>query len=99
MDEFRTHRKNGHPAYIFFTNGLELEFYNLTHSEITHKVKNMPLKKNPNPKDERPAYFRPHPKLEPEQNFKKHHKYDDWQLSDEDKEKYVKNKKVLDIET
>lgn len=99
LDEFRTHRKNGHPAYVFLKNGLKIEFYNLTHSEITHKVKNIPLKTNPNPKDNRPAYFRPHTQIEPERNLKKHKKYDNWQLSNEDKEKYIKNKKVSDIET
>ena len=43
----------GHPTYIYKKVGDKYHFIGITHSEITHRTKNIKLDKNPNPDDPR----------------------------------------------
>lgn len=84
-DEFRKNKDTGHPSYIYEKVGSKYVFIGLTHSPITHKTKNIKLDKNPNPQDNKDAYFRPKPKEAPAKRFKK--KESGWKLSQSDKKK------------
>ncbi len=82
--QFR-HSKNAnrqHPTYIFAKNGDDYEFIGITHSKITNGIKNIPLEKNPNPRDSRSAYIRPCVEKDKKKNFGKREK--DWRFADED---------------
>lgn len=84
-DEFRKNKDNGHPSYIYRKVGNRYEYIGVTHSEITHKSKNIKLDVNPNPKDKRDAYFRPKTDTASTDRFKG--KKEGWKLSDSDKKK------------
>lgn len=61
-DEFRklnTREEKGHLQYVCGRVGNEYESVGVTHGKRTKGVNNIPLKKNPNPEDEKPAYVRP----------------------------------------
>jgi len=49
----------GHPTYIYKKVGDKYYFIGITHSEITHRTKNIKLNVNPNPNDVRESYMRP----------------------------------------
>lgn len=93
-NEFR--KKNskdgrGHPTYIYARQGDEYKYIGITHADITKGVKNIPLEKNPNPKDDKKAFFRPKAEKHHKSSFGK--KLKGWFLSDKDKEnmkKYLK---------
>lgn len=62
-DEFRklnTKEEKGHLQYVCGHLGKDYQSIGITHGKRTKGVKNIPLKKNPNPKDSDQAYVRPH---------------------------------------
>ncbi len=62
LDEFRklnTKEAQGHLQYVSGKKGKQLESVGVTHAKKTRGQKNIPLKKNPDPKDKEPAYIRP----------------------------------------
>lgn len=68
---FRTHKKNGHPSYIYAENDSEYKYIGITHSNKTHGMKNNKLKFNPNRKDPKVSYARPFSTHDTKNNFKK----------------------------
>ncbi len=90
-NEFRKNRETSHPTYIYAKVGKEFKCIGLTHAKMTSGIKNIPLEKNPNPKDSRKAYARPTPVRKHISSFGK--KLDGWFFSDVDKEKIKKIKK------
>lgn len=94
-DEFRTHKKNGHPSYIYAKVNGKYKYIGITHSEITQGTKNIKLEKNPNPSDKRTAYARPFAKQDRAKQFKKT-TLSSWKMSKKDKTKIkliTKNKR------
>lgn len=85
-DEFRTHKENGHPSYIYQKVGSRYKYIGITHSAVTQGVKNIRLDENPNPKDKSPAYARPKPKQDKVKKFKKT-TLSNWKMSKLDKQK------------
>ena len=85
-DEFRTHKENGHPSYIYQKVGSRYKYIGITHSAVTQGVKNIRLDENPNPKDKSPAYARPKPKQDKVKKFKKT-TLPNWKMSKLDKQK------------
>lgn len=62
LDEFRklnTKEEKGHLQYVCGKKGNKLQSIGVTHGKRTKGVNNIPLKKNPNPADDKPAYVRP----------------------------------------
>ena len=62
MDEFRklnTREAKGHLHYVCGKSGQDFESMGITHAKRTKGVNNVPLEKNPNPKDKQQAYVRP----------------------------------------
>ena len=57
-NEFRYNNQTKHPNYIFEEKGKKYRALGLTHSPSTFGRKNMPLKQNPDSKDEKQAYIR-----------------------------------------
>ena len=91
-NEFRKSKKtNGHPAYIYKREGDTYKFVGITHSPITHGVKNIPLDKNPNPNDISKSYARPFCDSDNKKNFSR--KLSGWKLSSSDRVKINKIKK------
>lgn len=93
-NEFR--RKNtkdgrGHPAYIYRETQGQYDYLSLTHAESTRGKKNIPLKKNPDPKDGRKAYVRPKSERARKSSFGS--KLFGWFFSDDDRETINKLKK------
>lgn len=61
-DEFRklnTKEEKGHLHYVCGRTGNKLQSVGITHGKRTKGVNNIPLEKNPDPKDKRKAYVRP----------------------------------------
>jgi len=82
--KFMDNKRNKHPAYIYRKVGNNFEFIGITHSPITENTRNIKLTKNPNPEDKRPAYIRPTPSSDNENNFKSVKK--GWRFGKKDKE-------------
>lgn len=72
-------KAKGHPTRIHGEDRDNYYYIQLTHSPTTHKVKNIPLKKNPNPKDDSKSYMRPDPYKQDKKKFGK--KKEGWRLS------------------
>ena len=81
----------GHPTYIYKKVGNRYHFIGITHSEITHRTKNIKLDKNPNPEDPRDSYLRPFSSEEEVSKFGV--KKRGWKLSKTDKKKIKTIKK------
>lgn len=93
-NEFRhknTKDGRGHPAYIYRERRGQYEYLSLTHAESTKGIKNIPLKKNPNPHDKQKAYVRPKSEKAHKSSFGS--KLLGWFFSDDDKETINKLKK------
>ena len=93
-NEFRIHNSKvdgHHPSYIYAKVGKKYIFVGITHAEITDGMKNIPLSKNPNPKDKTPSYFRPYSDDDHISSFGKKKK--GWSIPYEDKLKIPKKKK------
>ena len=85
-DEFRTHKINGHPSYIYEKVGNRYKYLGVTHSKITQGTKNIELDQNPNPKDDQKAYVRPAPKQDKVKKFK-NSPLKNWKMGESDKKK------------
>ncbi|MBQ6730859.1 MAG: hypothetical protein IJR08_03015 [Bacilli bacterium] len=48
-----------HPAYVIRKEGNSYDYIGLVHSPVTDNRRNIKLRKNPNPKDNRASYIRP----------------------------------------
>lgn len=80
---FRKNKRIKHPTYIFDERGNMYQYIGITHSEKVGDIQNIPLKKNPNPNDNRKAYIRPFVEEDKPKNFSRSMK--DWKFSSEDK--------------
>lgn len=85
-DEFRTHKKNGHPSYIYAKVNGKYKYIGITHSKITNGVKNIELEQNPNPNDKEKAYARTMAKKDKVKKFKVK-PLAGWKMSERDKKK------------
>lgn len=81
---FRKNKRIKHPTYLIDENGRMYQYIGITHSSKTGDSKNIPLKQNPNPKDNRRAYIRPVVDEDKPENFSRRMK--DWRFSVEDRE-------------
>ena len=87
-NEFRYNKaRTGHPAYIVEVDGDKVRILGLTEKIVTHKQKNIKLDKNPNPKDKRDAFIRPHTEILEftDKTFSK--KLEGWKFANSDKKK------------
>ena len=88
-DEFRRHKSEIHPKYIFGRIGAIFDFLSVTHKPPKGKENDyQKLDKNPDPKDKRAAYISKKTESDHIANFGARQK--DMKLSDSDKKK-VKN--------
>lgn len=78
----------GHPVYIYDRVAKKYKFIGLTHSDITHGVKNIELDTNPNPQDPRRSYIRPAPRVDKTSKFGE--KLLGWRFGKSDKDKIEK---------
>lgn len=85
-DEFRTHKKNGHPSYIYAKVNGKYKYIGITHSKITNGVKNIELEQNPNPNDKEKSYARTMAKKDKVKKFKAK-PLAGWKMSEIDKKK------------
>ncbi len=96
LNEFRkerTKKGQGHPRYIYEKVGNEFKYIGITHeikSRNNNGELNIKLDKNPNPKDNRPAYIQPYPG---KANKKSFGKKEYWKFADSDKPKIEQVKK------
>ena len=84
---------SGHPAYIIRKAGDCYDSVGLTHSPITDNRKNIRLRKNPNPKDNRASYMRPFFRRDPIKRFSKR-RIRGWKLIKRDKKRIRKISKI-----
>lgn len=68
---FRTHKKNGHPSYIYAENTTDYKYIGITHAKKTHGLQNKQLKYSPNINDNKVNYIRPFSTHDKKSNFKK----------------------------
>jgi len=85
LDEFRKNKTTGHPVHIYAKVGDEFKHIGITHSKVTQGIKNIKMEKNPDPKDDKPSYFKP--KAEHQSTNKYGERKAGWKLSEIDKEK------------
>lgn len=90
-NEFREHKKSGHPTYIYEKVGDEYKFLGITHAPITRGMKNIPLEQNPDPTDKEKAYIKQKSEKDKTSQFKERKK--GWKFSKSDREKINKLKK------
>lgn len=71
--EFQWHKatksRKGHPSYITESSGKLYRFFCFTHSPTTDGQKNVKLKHNIDPKENRDCYVRPTQMVEKNENF------------------------------
>lgn len=80
---FRKNKRIKHPTYVIDKHGNIYKYIGITHSPKTNNEDNIPLSKNPNPKDNRAAYMRPYVEDDDFRNFGRG--YNDWQFSEADR--------------
>lgn len=86
-NEFRTcfsKKAKGHPTYIYEKVGERYRYIGITHAQITKGLRNIPLEKNPNPKDDRQSYMRPKTDEDKVSLFEKKPR-SDWKFSKNDR--------------
>ena len=82
----RSKEASVHPAYAIRKNGDNYDYIGLTHSPVTDNKKNIRLRKNPNPKDNRVSYMRPFFRSGPIKKFSRK-RIRGWKFSKRDKKK------------
>ena len=82
----RSKEASVHPAYVIRKKGDSYDYIELTHSPVTDNRRNIRLKKNPNPKDNRLSYIRPFFRSGLIRKFSKK-KIRGWKFSRKDKRK------------
>ena len=65
-------------------------FVGITHSDVTNNTKNIQLSKNPDPTDNKPAYYIPEASSDKVSSFGK--KYSNWKMPEKDKKEIRKLK-------
>ena len=55
----RSKEASVHPTYVIRKKGENYDYIGLTHSPVTDNKRNIRLRKNPNPNDNRTSYIRP----------------------------------------
>ena len=83
IKNFRKNKRINHPTYLVDRDGNVYKYIGITHSEITLGKKNIPLKSNPNPEDNKTAYVRPRVEKDKAENFGRRLK--GWRFLKEDK--------------
>ena len=91
---FKTHKKNGHPSYIYAESDKEYKYIGLTHSNNTHGLNNIKLKNNPNKNDSRDSYALSFSTHDHKNRFKKKN-LKGYKISDKDKRTISRIKKNL----
>lgn len=93
MDVFKK-KKTGfsknHPTYIYKKVNDNYVYIGITHSPITNNTKNIKLSKNPDPTDNKVAYYIPEAKSDKVSSFGK--KYSNWKMPEKDKKEIRKLK-------
>ena len=84
---------SGHPSYILRRTGDSYDSIGLTHSPVTDNKRNVRLRKNPNPKDNRTSYIRPFFRRDPIKRFSKR-KIHGWKFAKRDKRKIRKYSRI-----
>ena len=84
---------SGHPSYILRRVDNCFDSIGLTHSPVTDSKKNVRLRKNPNPKDNRPSYIRPFYRRDPVKKFSKR-RISVWKFIKRDKKKVRKYSRI-----
>ena len=84
---------SGHPSYIIRKAGDCYDSVGLTHSPITDNRKNIRLRKNPNPKDNRASYMRPFFRRDPIKRFSKR-RIRGWKFIKRDKKRIRKISRI-----
>ncbi len=95
-NEFRKHHSKeggGHPAHIYAQKGKRLIYIGITHAEITDGMDNIPLEKNPEPRNNTKAYIKPNPEEAHRSSFGA--KLKGWFFSDRDKVKVEEVKRKV----
>ena len=83
--KFQNAKFTGHPQYIYADDGKLYKVIGITSSPVTNGVGNIPLDKNPEPKNTKKAYLRPKPDSVSKGTRNK--KLKGWKFSDSDKKK------------
>lgn len=89
---FRTHKKNGHPSYIYAENNDEYKYIGITHADKTYGQYNKKLKYNPNVQDPKLSHARPFSTHDKKNNFKKS-KLSGYRIHNADKKTIARVKK------
>ena len=85
----RSKEASVHPAYVIRKKNNNYDYIGLTHSPVTDNKKNIKLRKNPNPKDDRASYVRPFFRSDPIRKFSSKI-IRGWKFSKRDKKKIRK---------
>lgn len=88
---FRKNKRIGHPAYLIDEDGNMYKYIGITHAQKTNGMDNIPLSKNPDPKDSSKAFVRPLIEKDKPKNFGR--RLNGWTFSAEDKKAV---KKIID---
>lgn len=83
---FRKNKTTKHPAYAYSKKNDKIQYVSLTHSDKYNNKPNIPLHKNPNPKDKKQAYILPDPYEDKIRDFSRG--YNDWKIHAKDKSKF-----------
>ena len=82
----RSKEASVHPAYVIRKKGDDYDYIGLTHSPFTDGKRNVRLRKNPNPNDNRISYMRPFFRSGPIKKFSRK-KIRGWKFAKRDKKK------------
>ena len=81
-DKIKNRKKTiRHPKYIWQQRGELYDYHDLTHSEYVDGIKYKKLRKNPNPKDNKDAFYSPFSRSDVKSNFGRKEK---WKLHPDD---------------
>ena len=89
----RSKQSHNHPAYVIRKKGDYYDYIGLTHSPLTDGRRNIKLRKNPNPKENRASYIRPFFRKDPIKKFSKR-RVRGWKISKRDKKKIRKYSRI-----
>lgn len=83
--KFHSKETTGHPSYVYGEKGKNYKVIGITSASKTNDIDNIPLLKNPEPKNTSPAYIRPKP-IEVDKGIK-NRRLKGWKFTDADKKK------------
>lgn len=93
-NEFRKHKKSGHPVYIYEKVRGKFRFLGITHSDVGEGKTKIKLERNPDPNNNHTAYIKLNAEEDKENRFGE--RKNKWQFGIEDKKKVtqiIKNNK------